>query len=221
MRNSDGRMKQLFSATAFLIVAYCSYLLVLLSLPYLSFEPDIEFLATKQLIYHIDWWRFSFYVHVFSSPFVIISGLLQFNRYFIHRKVKVHRISGIIYVLFVTFISGPSALLMGLYANGGYVTQISFVVLSVLWIGTTIIAYVYARQHSYRQHANWMIRSYALTLSAITLRIYAYFMDVWNIPLSPMATYTLVSYLSWMLNVIVAEILIRKGYANYLLRPQR
>lgn len=221
MRNTDGRMKRVFSATVFLIIAYCSYLLVLLSLPYLSFERDIEFLATKQLIYHLDWWRYSFYVHVFSSPFVITSGLLQFNRYFIHRKVKVHRICGLIYAFFVVFISGPSALLMGLYANGGFVTQISFVVLSVLWITTTIIAYAYVRKRNYIQHANWMIRSYALTLSAITLRIYAYFMDVWNVPLSPTATYALISYLSWTVNVIGAEIVIRRGYANYLMHPQR
>lgn len=208
-----------FKTILFVFLLYCSYLLILLSVPYIHFEKNVEFLATKQLIYHLDWWRWSFYIHVFSSPIVILAGLFQFNHYLIHRKKKMHRILGIIYILFVILISGPSALLMGLYANGGYLAQISFVLLSVLWIVSTALAYLLARKHNYINHSKWMLRSFALTLSAVTLRIYAYCFDYFNVDIGPKETYILLSYLSWIPNLIVAEIIIRTNFLSNLLKP--
>jgi len=107
----------------FLIIAYACYLLVLLSLPFTSFERNIGFLETKQLIHHNKIWLWSFYIHVFSSPFIIISGLLQFNRWIIKNKPGIHKTAGYIYVVVVLFISGPSAFVMSLHATGGRVTQ--------------------------------------------------------------------------------------------------
>lgn len=201
----------------FIFLLYCSYLLILLSLPYIHFEKNVEFLATKQLIYHLDWWRWSFYIHVFTSPIVILTGLFQFNRYFLHRRKKVHRILGIIYILFVVLISGPSALLMGLYANGGYLAQISFVLLSALWIFSTAFAFLSAKKHDYLKHSKWMLRSYALTLSAVTLRVYAYCFDYFNVHLGPKETYILLSYLSWIPNLVLVEFVIRSKFLQRLL----
>ncbi len=63
-----------------------------------------------------------------------------------------------------------------------------------------------------------MIRSYALTLSAVTLRFYAYLFDYFNLDISPRETYTIIAYMSWIPNLVFAEFLIRKGYVHYLLR---
>ena len=41
-----------------------------------------------------------------------------------------------------------------------------------------------------------------------------------NVAISPKATYILESYLSWTLNLIVAELLIRKGYATFLMKKK-
>ena len=198
-------------------IAYASYLLILLSLPYIHFEKNVEFLATKQLIYHIKPWRYSFYIHVFFSPIVILSGLLQFNRWILKHKTKIHRILGKTYIITVLFISGPSAFIMSLMANGGRIAQSSFVVLSSLWILFTYLAYVKIRRGDTTSHVKWMIRSYALTLSAVTLRFYAYLFDVFSIDMGPRETYILLTYISWIPNLILAELLIRFGYLRYLL----
>ena len=216
-----GKLIKTFQSLLFIGILYCSYLLVLLSIPYLAFKPGIEFLETKQLIYHLEWWRYSFYIHVFSSPFVIVFGLLQFNRLLIHRYKKAHRILGVCYLLLVVFIAGPSALLMGLYANGGYLAQISFVFLSCIWIAFTFLAYFRARKHDYISHSKWMLRSYALTLSAVTLRIYSYLFDFWNVPIPPKETYILLGYLSWIPNLLMAEIVIRTKFLTRLLEPRQ
>lgn len=210
--------KRFISILVFLVILYASYLLILLSLPYIYFKPGVEFLKTKQLIYHIDIWRYSFYIHVFSSPLIILSGLLQFNRYLIHQKKKVHRILGYVYIIVLLVISGPAAVVMAFYANGGYVSQVSFVVLSILWILFTLMAFYFIKQGKTEAHVKWMIRSYALTLSAVTLRFYAYIFDIFGLTLGPKETYWLLAYLSWIPNLLVAEILIWFKYHQYLLR---
>lgn len=201
----------------FIAIAYASYLLILLSLPYIHFERNVDFLKTKQLIYHLKYWRVSFYIHVFTSPIVIISGLFQFNRWILKNHARIHRISGYAYILTVIFITGPAAFIMSLWANGGRIAQLSFVLLSILWILFTYLAYHHVKKGSIDRHAKWMLRSYALTLSAVTLRFYAYLFDVFNLGLGPKETYILLAYIAWIPNLLIAEILIKLGYTRYLL----
>lgn len=208
----------LINSAAFIAILYASYLLILLSLPYIQFKPNVEFLGTKQLIYHIDLWRISFYTHVFSSPIVIICGLLQFNRWILTKQPKIHRILGYMYVVTVLLISGPAALVMSFYANGGRAAQTSFVLLTFFWIITSLLSFLKAKKGDYLSHTKWNLRSYALTLSAVTLRFYAYIFDVLEIRMGPRETYILLAYLSWIPNLVIAQILIWRGYPQYLLR---
>jgi hypothetical protein len=192
------------------VLLYATYLLVLLTLPYLSFKPGIEFLETKQLVYHLPWYRYSFYFHIFSSVVLVFTGFLQFNRYILKNTPRFHRISGAIYLVVVLFLSGPSGWILSLYANGGILAKVSFLTLTSLWWITTLLAYYYLRKHEYLQHGNWMARSYSLTLSAVTLRFYAYLFDVFGVSFDPITTYTLLAYLSWIPNLTIAEWIIRK-----------
>lgn len=189
---------------------YASYLLLLLSLPYLAFKPGVEFLKTKQFVYHLPWYRWSFYTHVFSSIVLVLSGFVQFNRTWLKEYPKLHRITGIVYVIVVLLLSGPSGWIMSLYANGGIAAQTSFLTLSTLWWLSTLIAYITVRKHHYERHFRWMTRSYALTLSAVTLRFYAYLFDLFGVNLDPITTYTILAYISWIPNLILAEIIVRK-----------
>ncbi len=218
MTRFTSLLYQFINSAAFLAIAYASYLLILLSLPYIHFEPNVEFLGTKQWIYHIDLWRISFYVHVFSSPIVIISGLLQFNKWILRKHPTWHKAMGYAYVVTVLLISGPAALVMSFYANGGRIAQTSFVLLSILWISTTFLSYWKVKKGDFLAHAKWNIRSYALTLSAVTLRFYGYLFDVFELQLGPKETYTLLAYISWIPNLVIAELLIIAGYARSLMR---
>jgi len=198
------------------VILYAVYLLVLLTVPYLAFEKNTDFLLTKQLIYHLDWWRWSFYIHIFSSPVIILSGLFQFSRKMIRNHPKWHRRLGKIYLVFVLFISGPSALIMSFYANGNLPTKISFVLLSSCWIMVTYLGYFFIRRGNRIKHGNFLLRSYALTLSAITLRFYAYLMDLGGINLHPVDAYMLLSWISWVPNLAIVEIMIRLGFVRKL-----
>ena len=148
------------------------YLMFELSVPYTSFQRNVDFLATKQNVYHIDYWRYAFYAHVFTSVFVLPAGFTQFNTSFFGKAW--HRKLGMIYILTVLLISAPTGFLMGLHANGGLPSKASFVLLSTLWFVTTLLAFINAKRRKFIEHGEWMFYSYALTLSAITFRLIAF-----------------------------------------------
>lgn len=198
-------------------ILYASYLLLLLSVPYLEMRRGIDFLKTKQLIYHIKHWRYSFYIHVFTSILIITSGLFQFSKTILNNYTRIHRISGSVYLITTLLISGPAALVMSFYANGGYPAQASFVILSILWLGSTFLAYYFVRKKDYEAHGKWMVRSYALTLSAVSLRLYSYLFNVFYFTMDPVDLYILLSWMSWIPNLIAAEILIKSGLVKRLL----
>lgn len=192
-------------------ILYGAWLMILLSLPYGTFDRYTDFLLTKQLVYHIRSWRFSFYIHVFVSTIVLLAGLLQFSRYLLYRKPRVHRWAGKTYAAVVLFLSGPSGMVMSFYANGRWPARTSFIILSFLWLLFTALGWQLAMKRRWSAHSHMMLRSYALTLSAITLRFYAYLLGYFNIALHPVTAYVLISWLSWTLNLLVAEWMIRSG----------
>jgi hypothetical protein len=183
------------------------WLMIDLSLPYFNFESDTDFLVTKQRIIHIKHWRYSFYLHVMFSVFSLIAGLSQFSNYILKKHKRLHRIMGYVYVIDVLLLAGPTGLIMGFYANGGIWAKLSFVILSLLWMIFTALSFKKALDKNFRSHKNWMIRSYALTLSAITLRLLAMLLPNW-FRIEAFAEYTLIAWLSWTLNLLIAELII-------------
>ena len=178
-----------------------------LTLPYLGFDTDVDFLLTKQKIIHIKHWRYSFYVHILFSIFALAVGLTQFSNYILRKHKKIHHSMGYIYVIDVLLLAGPSGLIMGFYANGNVFAKISFMLLASLWIVFTAMAYKTALDKSFVKHRNWMYRSYALTLSAISLRLFAMFLPKW-FHIEAFSEYTIIAWLSWSVNLIIAEIII-------------
>lgn len=185
--------------------------MVRLSLPYIHLLPDTDFLQTKAFAYSVPLWRYSFYTHVFSSSFVLIAGIIQFVPYVVQHFPRLHKIAGYAYSTGVLFVSGPSGLVMAFFANGGPSARVSFMILSLLWWGTTAWALQRARNKKWIDHVAWMARSYGLTLSAITLRTYALGIGLLHLDIRPIHAYILISWLSWTLNLIIAEIWIRTG----------
>jgi len=196
--------KKISNITWLICISFFCWLMLDLTLPYLSFESDVDFLATKQKIIHIKHWRYSFYVHVMFSIFALAAGLTQFSNYIIKKHKRLHRVMGYIYITDVLLLAGPTGLIMGFYANGTLAAKSSFILLSILWIIFTALAYRFALNKDFVSHKNWMIRSYALTLSAITLRLFALFLPKW-FHMEAFTEYTLIAWLSWTVNLVIAE----------------
>ena len=190
------------------LVFLSTCLMLRITVPYFSFRYDIDFLLTKQSVLHITAWRWAFYTHITCSIFVLILGGLQFVPAIVKKYTRVHRRMGKAYIILVLGLSAPSGLIMGFYANGGVVSKISFVLLSLLWWLFTFLAYRQIKKKNIESHINFMYRSYALTLSAITFRIYVMLVPHFiHLPAKEM--YSLIAWLSWAPNLLVTEILIK------------
>ena len=91
-------------------------------------------------------------------------------------------------------------------ANGGLVAKVGFGLLGVVWTISTLMAYQRIRSGAIAKHQIWMIRSYALTFAAVTLRVY--------IPASMVSglsfdvAYPAIAWFAWVPNLIIAEWLI-------------
>ena len=192
-----------------LCFGYFFWLMLQLTFEYIPAKSDVSFLMIKQteVISHPEYLSF-FYIHVYSSILVLLTGFLAIIR--VHfNKIKIHQYAGKAYVFVILFLAAPTGIYMGFFANGGFFSKISFVILGIFWWFSTFKAYQLIRQKNYKAHQQWMWRGYALTLSAITLRLWKWIIVYFFHP-SPMDVYQIVAWLGWIPNILLIELLIRK-----------
>ena len=195
-------LKLVFQTCIVITFIYFAQLLVLITLQYVPLNYDVSFLQLKTEI-NLFHYRIAFFTHVYSSIFVLLLGFFQFIPFIRKKYKKTHRIIGMLYILIILFLSAPSGLIMGYYGNGGIYSQLSFCLQAILWFITTLLANRYAIKGQYIKHFNFMTISYALTLSAISLRLFKWIIAVfWQLP--PMDIYKVVVWLGWIVNLIVA-----------------
>jgi Predicted membrane protein (DUF2306) len=203
LRQIISRTNTLIAGLLLLLAFFC-WLMASITMAYIPYNTDVGFLRIKQQYIGIDHWRTAFFIHVYASMWVLFAGFTQFSKRLLKNQPKLHRTLGYIYVVDVLLITGPAGLVMGFYANGGLLSRIAFVSLAVLWIFFTAMALVKAKQKNFKAHRDYMIRSYALTLSAITLRAWKYgITNTMTFP--PMDVYRVVAWLGWVGNLAFAE----------------
>jgi hypothetical protein len=91
--------------------------------------------------------------------------------------------------------------------------------IGLFWWFSTFKAYQLARQKKFKEHKQWMWRSFAFTLSAITLRMWKVII-VYLFHPNPMDVYQIIAWLGWIPNILLIEYLITKNrYENFKLHP--
>lgn len=114
---------------------------------------------------------------------------------------------GRLYVFNIVFINFPVALIMAIYANGGYPSKAAFIILDLLWFWFTLKAWMLIKRGDIIGHQNFMIRSFALTFSAITLRSWKIVLTS-TTGLSEAEIYMIDAWLGFVPNLVVAELII-------------
>jgi uncharacterized membrane protein len=147
---------------------------------------------------------FGLQTHITASAFAMILGAFQFLKVLRQRAPTVHRWMGRAYVL-ACVVGGLAGGTIALSSTAGLVAGTGFFMLAVLWVPFTLLAWTSAMRRDFVAHENWMIRSFALTFGAVTLRL--------QLPIGPMLTggdflaaYVWIAWLAWVPNLIVAEL---------------
>jgi len=196
------------------IVAYILISIVTLSMlkgivQYYPLRDNVGFLQFKQGYLNIWWWKIAFYTHVFTIIFALIAGFSQFSNYLLRHHKKVHRLIGKIYIYDVLLVNFPFTMILAIYANGLLTGKTAFVVLDCLWFWFTLKAVTEIRKGNIKDHRNYMIRSYALTLSAVMLRCWKIVISS-VITIDPLHLYMIDAWMGFVPNLLFAEWLIRR-----------
>lgn len=174
---------------------------ILNSLMYLGFTGEEGLLSSKSEVLKASWfYMMMFYLHVFLGAGALGTGVTQIM--FMLAKRKTHRVLGKIYVVCVLF-SGLGGTYIAIFANTGLVAQSGFFSMGVMWLTCTYFAYYYIRRGNIEQHRKWIIRSFSITLAAVTLRFWLPSFLILGMDFN--IAYPIIAWLCWVPNIIVAE----------------
>ncbi|MFH8248883.1 DUF2306 domain-containing protein [Microbacterium sp. B2969] len=154
------------------------------------------------------------YAHISGAAVALLLGPLQFWRGLRERRPRVHRWTGRVYLAGVA-LGGVAGIVIAPFGEAGLVGLFGFGALGLLWLVTAWRAYRSIRRHDVAQHQAWMIRNFALTYAAVTLRLWLPLLIVVQLPGGDFDTafanaYAVVPFLCWLPNLVVAEWLIRR-----------
>jgi hypothetical protein len=201
-------MKKSLGILFLLTIVAFSVIMLTKIIPYFRFERGMNFLSTKtDRILDNQWFMIGFYVHISSSFFVMFGGVFQFIPYLVKTYPQIHRFIGKIYVFLILILAAPSGLILAIYANGGLPAKVGFSLQCIVWWLTTFVAWREIVKQNYQNHINWMIRSFAVTIAAVSLRTESYIL-YYVFDFKPIETYLTVTWLSWTGNLLIAEVLI-------------
>jgi uncharacterized membrane protein len=159
-------------------------------------------LLTSDFLNKFDDYRGWANVHFVGGGLALLLGPWQFNRRMRTRRLQLHRGMGRVYLVSVVG-SSVASLFLAVRADGGFPAAVGFAAMGTLWLLSAVFAFTSIKGGRVEQHRRWVIRNFALTLSAVTLRFY--------MPLSQMAglefetAYICVAWLCWVPNLIVVE----------------
>ena len=149
------------------------------------------------------------YGHVFPAALALALGPWQFMPRLRRRRPALHRWTGRAYLGVGVLVGGLFGLCLSPLAQGGPAARVGLGAMALAWLFTGARAWLAIRRGDVAAHRRWMVRNFAITLAAVTLRLElsaALFAS-----LSFEVTYPVVAWLSWLPNLAVAELWLRRS----------
>jgi uncharacterized membrane protein len=148
------------------------------------------------------------YTHIFASAVALSLGPFQFSSRLRVSYIRLHRWSGRAYLGIGVLFGGLAGLYMSLNAFGGIASRLGFGCLALTGLFTGLCAFLAIRRGDVAAHRRWMVRNFALTFAAVTLRVYLPSSIAMGIAFE--VAYPVIAWLCWVPNLLVAEMLFNK-----------
>ena len=201
-------MKKIITRTSWWIFGSLCILVGLYPLIYFLIDRHFGLLSSKtQEVLNDQIWNTAFYGHIVLGGAALLIGWTQFSSRLRRRRIRLHRTIGKTYII-AAVISGICGIYIAQFATGGITNKIGFSLSGLVWLATTLVAYNAIRKGNIKAHQNYMLYSYAVCFSAVTLRIW--------LPILIAITgefnlaYLIVGWLSWVPNLAVAYLIISR-----------
>lgn len=149
------------------------------------------------------------HIHAFAAGLALLLGPWQFSTRLRTARPAVHRWIGRVYLGVGIVLGGISGLGLARVAQGGPVAQVGFAVLAMVWLYTGWRGYAAIRQGDRVAHRRWMLRNHALTLAAVSLRIYVAVSLAMGWPFD--TAYAAIAWLCWVPHLLIAQWWLDRG----------
>lgn len=141
-------------------------------------------------------------MHAGFGALALALGPLQFLPRVRRQFTRVHRTVGAVYVI-ACLAGGVAGLALALGTTAGPVATAGFGLLALAWLYTTSRGLFAALRKRFPEHQRWMIRSFALTLAAVTLRLQLPMGGMFGVDFP--TAYVIISFACWVPNLLAAE----------------
>ncbi|MEU8779634.1 DUF2306 domain-containing protein [Streptomyces sp. NPDC048606] len=178
----------------------------LLAARYLTLDPEV-FLEEQRAAYLAR--LTPLLLHIGGGTAALLLGPWQFVARLRTRRPAAHRIVGRAYLVCVAATAAGGLLLVP-GALVPPIAPIGFALLDVLLVLTTAAALHTARRRRFDRHRVWMVRSYALILSAVTLRLWLVSCAALGVPFD--LAYASAAWTCWLINLLLAELALAHGF---------
>jgi uncharacterized membrane protein len=188
-------------------LAFFAIVIGLYPVAYVVAPGALPYWSSKSALNGQTWWLVAFYAHILGGGVAMLLGWMQFLPKWQARRIGLHRLFGKIYVASILLFGATGGFVVALFANGGFPSALGFGTLAVLWFVATLRAWTSIRRKDVESHKAWMIRSYALTFAAVTLRLWLpLFTAGFGLPFEQ--AYIAIAWWCWVPNLIVGEYLV-------------
>jgi uncharacterized membrane protein len=166
-------------------------------LPHVPFPVEMENFTQRRLALSL---------HALGGAIALLAGPLQFVSLFRESNWNRHRLLGWIYCSAV-LLGWCASLWIAPHSQTGWIASVGFLALGAAWIVATALAVRFILRGDAVRHQRWMIRSFALTAAAITLRMYLPLIFVFHWPFA--IAYPAIAWLCWIPNALTVEVYLR------------
>lgn len=175
-----------------------SLLIVAFSARYLTFDSTTYFEQQRDV--YVDR-QVVLGLHIGGAIAALLIGPVQLAGRFRRRFPRWHRRLGLVYVTGVG-VGGSAGLALAPTAHGGIISTLGFTGLALAWLTTTTLAVLAIARRDVATHRRWMIRSFALTFAAVTLRLYLGISGALGLDFD--TSYVVIAWLCWVPNLVLA-----------------
>ena len=180
------------------LMTFLSIGIVIVASRYLSMDPNVYF-PNQREVYMAQ--QFGIMAHVIGGILALGLGPFQFITKLRSKWPNIHRWIGRFYLIGI-LIGGLAGLYMAFYAYAGIAASLGFGGLAVSWLFTGYHAYRTIRAGDTVAHRKWMIRNFALTFAAVTLRLWMPFLMM---AFGEVTGYEVTAWVCWVPNLLIVE----------------
>jgi hypothetical protein len=187
-------------------IIFFSVLLTHNAMLYFTHGGEYGILPEKAIARNDVIWNICFYTHLPAGAICLLAPFLLFARVFVKRGLQMHQVAGKLYVWITLVLVCPTGLYLALYAKGGFVTQVGFMIQGILLATFTWLGYKAIRKGGKLRHLHFMIRSYAVATVVLSFRIFHILFFILQVPYHD--NYAISQWLGLAANLLIAEVCI-------------